>query len=82
MRRYFTLFMRLLSECGDETDDGDVISDDATTRVHVTSLCKNVVVAMSNLLSANIEYGFVHAMGESALSSCGLLVQWGVNLFC
>nr|CAB3264303.1 neurofibromin [Phallusia mammillata] len=59
---YFTLFMRLLGECADECDDTDVMADDVTI-ADPPSLRRSLVVAMSNLLSANIEYGLVHAMG-------------------
>lgn len=62
--KYFTLFMNLLNDCSDLTDDKDV------TRQRITSgkldaLRNATIQAMSNLLSANIDSGLMHSIGTS-----------------
>ncbi|XP_076800619.1 neurofibromin-like isoform X2 [Clavelina lepadiformis] len=60
--KYFTLFMKLLGECRDEFTDSDIIEDDILNTHQTIALRDALILAMSNLLSANIEYGLVHAM--------------------
>ena len=56
--------MKLLSECADELRSNERLDENVTASKQTVSLRKAVIVAMSNLLSANIEYGLVHAMSK------------------
>nr|XP_039272479.1 neurofibromin-like [Styela clava] len=70
--KYFTLFMKLLNECNESSVHNSTNSlapdDTAGSTAHSTvikqlmALRHSTILAMSNMLSANIEYGFVHAM--------------------
>jgi neurofibromin 1 len=91
--KYFTLFMNLLNDCGDDlNDDQNSLSDHhQTTNERTTSnintqnqqqqqsqfinqlqqkqqsLRNSTIVAMSNLLAANIESGLMRSIGKSNL---------------
>uniref|UniRef100_H2ZAB4 Neurofibromin n=1 Tax=Ciona savignyi TaxID=51511 RepID=H2ZAB4_CIOSA len=59
--KYFTLFMKLLGECSDKIAESDLLDDESASK-DMVALRRLIVVAMSNLLSANIESGLVHSM--------------------
>nr|XP_002121778.4 neurofibromin [Ciona intestinalis] len=58
--KYFTLFMKLLGECSDKLAESELLDESASE--DTVTLRRLIIVAMSNLLSANIESGLVHAM--------------------
>ena len=60
--------MKLLGECRDEFTDSDIIEDDILNTHQTIALRDALILAMSNLLSANIEYGLVHAMSKLIIS--------------
>ena len=62
--RYFTLFMKLLAEWADELRGEERLDENVVASKQTATLRKALIVAMSNLLSANIEYGLVHAMSK------------------
>jgi neurofibromin 1 len=87
--KYFTLFMNLLNDCGDDlNDDQNSLSDHHQTNNERTtsnitshtqqqqsqlinqlqqkqqSLRNSTIVAMSNLLAANIESGLMRSIGK------------------
>jgi neurofibromin 1 len=93
--KYFTLFMNLLNDCGDDlNDDQNSLSDHhQTNNERITSnitnqtqqqqqqqsqlinqlqqkqqsLRNSTIVAMSNLLAANIESGLMRSIGKSTI---------------
>jgi neurofibromin 1 len=92
--KYFTLFMNLLNDCGDDlNDDQNSLSDHHQTNNDRTpttmnnqtqqqqqaqlinqlqqkqqSLRNSTIVAMSNLLAANIESGLMRSIGKTKVS--------------
>ena len=56
--------MKLLSQYSDELREGERIDGNLVASKQTAMLRKALIVAMSNLLSANIEYGLVHAMSK------------------
>lgn len=56
--KYFTLFMNLLNDCNDAAEDEKVKSAKLSTLRNAT------IQAMSNLLSANIDSGLMHSIGN------------------
>ncbi|XP_065830941.1 neurofibromin-like [Oscarella lobularis] len=65
--KYFTLLMKILDECksleSGAHPEKDAIRQIATLSRHLAGIRTYAVTAMSNLLSANIETGLVHALG-------------------
>eukprot|EP00118_Oscarella_pearsei_P012253 m.88991 g.88991 ORF g.88991 m.88991 type:complete len:2691 (+) comp36590_c0_seq4:57-8129(+) len=65
--KYFTLLMKILGDCRKMENgtfpDRDVVRSTATLNRHLGGIRVHAVTAMSNLLSANIETGLVHALG-------------------
>lgn len=67
--KYFTLFMKLLNECtsfptsSSVVFDSESISESSELNRQLFALREHTISAMSNLLSANIEQGFVHSAG-------------------
>ncbi|XP_078599565.1 neurofibromin-like isoform X3 [Branchiostoma floridae x Branchiostoma japonicum] len=64
--KYFTLFMNLLNDCGEQEQDNDSSTNGARKRGmsrRMANLRNCTVSAMSNLLNANIESGLMHSLG-------------------
>ncbi|XP_071038330.1 neurofibromin isoform X2 [Parasteatoda tepidariorum] len=58
--KYFSLFMNLLNECGDSTEDKEVRHRVNVSRLSELRTC--TIQAMSNLLSANVDSGLMHSI--------------------
>ncbi|XP_013381612.1 neurofibromin-like [Lingula anatina] len=61
--KYFTLFMNLLNDCSEESDDKVMDATRKRTSSNLSSLRNCTVLAMSNLLNANIDSGLMHSIG-------------------
>ena len=61
--RYFTLFMNLMSRCTD-MDTVDRRPSERGTVSLSQAVNQSAVLAMSNLLNANIDTGLMYAIGE------------------
>lgn len=63
--RYFTLFMNLLNDCSEVEDEGQqVVGRKRGMSRRLASLRHCTVLAMSNLLNANVDSGLMHSIGE------------------
>lgn len=63
--KYFTLFMNLLNDCNDAvTEEKEVISRQRLNTGKLSMLRNVTIQAMSNLLSANIDSGLMHSIGN------------------
>lgn len=64
--RYFTLFMNLMSHCkaGQHSTDADGRQTNLSAS---QSLHQNTILAMSNLLNANIDTGLMYAIGKKSI---------------
>lgn len=63
--RYFTLFMNLLNDCSEVEDDGQQTGGRKRGMSRrLASLRHCTVLAMSNLLNANVDSGLMHSIGE------------------
>ncbi|CAB1348059.1 unnamed protein product [Coregonus sp. 'balchen'] len=61
---YFTLFMNLLNDCSEVEDDGQpVVGRKRGMSRRLASLRHCTVLAMSNLLNANVDSGLMHSIG-------------------
>lgn len=60
--KYFTLFMNLLNDCSDITEDKDVATRQRVAAGKLNTLRNATIQAMSNLLSANIDSGLMHSI--------------------
>ena len=63
--KYFTLFMNLLNDCSEEATEEKCASDVMRKRSssNLSALRNCTVLAMSNLLNANIDSGLMHSIG-------------------
>ena len=63
--RYFTLFMNLLNDCSEEATGEERASVETRKRSgnDLNALRDCTVLAMSNLLNANIDSGLMHSIG-------------------
>ncbi|KAI4887778.1 hypothetical protein NFI96_006548 [Prochilodus magdalenae] len=62
--KYFTLFMNLLNDCSEVEDDGQQVAGRKRGMSRrLASLRHCTVLAMSNLLNANVDSGLMHAIG-------------------
>lgn len=62
--RYFTLFMNLLNDCSEVEDEGQVVGGRKRGMSRrLASLRHCTVLAMSNLLNANVDSGLMHSIG-------------------
>ncbi|XP_068124584.1 neurofibromin isoform X5 [Hyperolius riggenbachi] len=62
--KYFTLFMNLLNDCSEVEDDGTQIEGRKRGMSRrLASLRHCTVLAMSNLLNANVDSGLMHSIG-------------------
>ncbi|XP_047661070.1 neurofibromin isoform X2 [Tachysurus fulvidraco] len=62
--KYFTLFMNLLNDCSEPEDDGQQVTGCKTGMSRrLASLRHCTVLAMSNLLNANVDSGLMHSIG-------------------
>ncbi|KAG2458844.1 NF1 protein, partial [Polypterus senegalus] len=62
--KYFTLFMNLLNDCSDAEDDGQQTGGRKRGMSRrLASLRHCTVLAMSNLLNANVDSGLMHSIG-------------------
>ncbi|KAM9452995.1 neurofibromin-like isoform 1-T1 [Salvelinus alpinus] len=62
--KYFTLFMNLLNDCSEVEDDGQpVVGRKRGMSRRLASLRHCTVLAMSNLLNANVDSGLMHSIG-------------------
>lgn len=63
--RYFTLFMNLLNDCSEVEEDGQQVAGRKRGMSRrLASLRHCTVLAMSNLLNANVDSGLMHSIGE------------------
>lgn len=64
LHRYFTLFMNLLNDCSEVEDEGQqVVGRKRGMSRRLASLRHCTVLAMSNLLNANVDSGLMHSIG-------------------
>lgn len=64
--RYFTLFMNLLNDCSEVEEDGQQVGERKRGMSRrLASLRHCTVLAMSNLLNANVDSGLMHSIGQS-----------------
>lgn len=62
--RYFTLFMNLLNDCSEVEDEGEQVAGRKRGMSRrLASLRHCTVLAMSNLLNANVDSGLMHSIG-------------------
>uniref|UniRef100_A0A8C5N5E9 Neurofibromin n=1 Tax=Leptobrachium leishanense TaxID=445787 RepID=A0A8C5N5E9_9ANUR len=62
--KYFTLFMNLLNDCSEVEDDGtQTVGRKRGMSRRLASLRHCTVLAMSNLLNANVDSGLMHSIG-------------------
>lgn len=65
--RYFTLFMNLLNDCSEVEDEGQAVGGRKRGMSRrLASLRHCTVLAMSNLLNANVDSGLMHSIGKLA----------------
>ena len=65
--RYFTLFMNLLNDCSEVEDEGQAVGGRKRGMSRrLASLRHCTVLAMSNLLNANVDSGLMHSIGKPA----------------
>lgn len=63
--RYFTLFMNLLNDCSEAEEDGAAAGGRKRGMSRrLASLRHCTVLAMSNLLNANVDSGLMHSIGN------------------
>lgn len=65
--KYFTLFMNLLNDCNESSivEEKEVVSRQPPLATGKLSTLRNATIqAMSNLLSANIDSGLLHSIGN------------------
>lgn len=63
--KYFALFMNLLNDCYDVAEEEkEVLTRQRITNGKLSVLRNATIQAMSNLLSANIDSGLMHSIGE------------------
>ena len=69
--RYFTLFMNLLNDCSEEATEEKCGAERQGKRPssNLSALRNCTVLAMSNLLNANIDSGLMHSIGKFEVSS-------------
>lgn len=62
--KYFTLFMNLMNNCKESSEEKDVVSRQTPTLSNskLATLRNSTIQAMSNLLSANIDSGLRHSI--------------------
>lgn len=86
--RYFTLFMNLLNDCSEPEDDTQQVAGRKRGMSRrLASLRHCTVLAMSNLLNANVDSGLMHSIGEHRRSrhhpiSALLLNSWCKRNLC
>ncbi|XP_034166523.1 neurofibromin isoform X5 [Pangasianodon hypophthalmus] len=62
--KYFTLFMNLLNDCSEVEEDGQQVGERKRGMSRrLASLRHCTVLAMSNLLNANVDSGLMHSIG-------------------
>ncbi|KAM6933556.1 neurofibromin-like isoform 2-T2 [Xenentodon cancila] len=62
--KYFTLFMNLLNDCSEVEDEGQTVGGRKRGMSRrLASLRHYTVLAMSNLLNANVDSGLMHSIG-------------------
>uniref|UniRef100_A0A668ASB0 Neurofibromin 1 n=1 Tax=Myripristis murdjan TaxID=586833 RepID=A0A668ASB0_9TELE len=62
--KYFTLFMNLLNDCSEVEDEGQAVGGRKRGMSRrLASLRHCTVLAMSNLLNANVDSGLMHSIG-------------------
>ncbi|XP_060751523.1 neurofibromin isoform X2 [Tachysurus vachellii] len=61
--KYFTLFMNLLNDCSEPEDGQQVAGCKTGMSRRLASLRHCTVLAMSNLLNANVDSGLMHSIG-------------------
>lgn len=64
VRRYFSLFMNLLNECSEAAPEDKDVGRHRLQSSKLGELRTCTIQAMSNLLSANIDSGLMHSIGE------------------
>lgn len=65
--RYFSLFMNLLNECSEAAPEEKDVGRHRLQSSKLGELRTCTIQAMSNLLSANIDSGLMHSIGEPSL---------------
>lgn len=69
--RYFTLFMNLLNDCSEVEDEGQAVGGRKRGMSRrLASLRHCTVLAMSNLLNANVDSGLMHSIGTEMAEQC------------
>lgn len=64
--RYFTLFMNLLNDCSEvEDESAQTGGRKRGMSRRLASLRHCTVLAMSNLLNANVDSGLMHSIGKA-----------------
>lgn len=69
--RYFTLFMNLLNDCSEVEDESSQTGGRKRGMSRrLASLRHCTVLAMSNLLNANVDSGLMHSIGKVVRDNC------------
>jgi len=69
--RYFTLFMNLLNDCSEvEDESAQTGGRKRGMSRRLASLRHCTVLAMSNLLNANVDSGLMHSIGNAIGENC------------
>lgn len=69
--RYFTLFMNLLNDCSEvEDESAQTGGRKRGMSRRLASLRHCTVLAMSNLLNANVDSGLMHSIGKVVRDNC------------
>lgn len=69
--RYFTLFMNLLNDCSEvEDESAQTGGRKRGMSRRLASLRHCTVLAMSNLLNANVDSGLMHSIGKVVRDHC------------
>lgn len=78
LSRYFTLFMNLLNDCSEVEDEGQVVGGRKRGMSRrLASLRHCTVLAMSNLLNANVDSGLMHSIGALEAAEEPQTASWG-----
>lgn len=79
--RYFTLFMNLLNDCSEvEDESAQTGGRKRGMSRRLASLRHCTVLAMSNLLNANVDSGLMHSIGKVVRNNCLWFTYEGLSL--
>lgn len=71
--------MNLLNDCSDATEEKDVVSRQRVAAGKLNTLRNATIQAMSNLLSANIDSGLMHSIGN-LINLCLIIIGRHVSI--